>query len=871
MSGGGPDSSAELERLRSENERLRTRLEQQLGAHRELARGLGSTHQLGSILRTSLEHAIALAGGDSGAVYLIAEREPRLELAAHLGLGPAYVHARGGMSLDDPWVVLTAQGVIRFLDRAEHLDTLDEHDRAEGLLSAVIIPVFQGERLLGALQVGSRRLEALDPRSTDALDLVARLLGAAVARSRAQGQQALLARVVEESIAGIGVAELDGTAVYVNPALVHMWGYESPSAPLGGSVLDWWADRLAAERILARVMAERSVTDELLARRADGSCFPVIGTASLVTDEDGSPTHVVGSFVDTTGLREAERLERDVRVTATINGLLSRTVEGEDERGLGCACARAAMSLSGAQLGLLGLLDPDGALEAGFAVGEGLAEAQGETMLDGAPFGQGPLRGLWAIAAGRREPLIVNQLEAHPVRVGLPDGHLPVDNVMFVPVYSEGRSAALLVMGNRPGGFSARERDDVLALVPAVAQVIEHRRSERARLEGERRLLDQEAMLRQSQKLEAIGRLAGGVAHDFNNLLAVVTLYGQSLLAGLEPGSELAEDAEAIVETAERGASLTRQLLAFGRRAVLQPVRQQAGAFVLEMEEMLRRLLGADIELVVDAEPDAGWIHADPGEMGQVLMNLAVNARDAMPRGGRLVVSVLDSVELDGTLYSELPAGRYVELRVEDTGVGMSSDQLERIFEPFYTTKEQGKGTGLGLATVYGIVRQSGGSVRVQSQPGAGTCFHIYLPQVASSQRASTPQAREAGLAGGQETVLLSEDAPHVRRGTARILRSAGYRVLEAANAGEALLIAEQHVGPIHSLLTDVDMPRIDGPSLARRLLLARPLLKVLYVSGHGGERLARLRPELDEARLLFKPFGAQQLTEALRGLLDSA
>jgi PAS domain S-box-containing protein len=870
MKGGDGEMKAALQRFEIENARLRARLEQQLHAQRELARGLGATHQLGSILSTSLGHAITLSGADSGAVYLQDPRSGDLELAAHQGLGPGFIAVRRRMSREHPFVARIFEGGISFLDLAEHGHLQDEHDRREGLTSCVHLPVTHGDRINGAMFVCSHQQDVLDAGARGALDLLARQLGAAIARSRAKAERALLARVVEESLAGIGVAELDGTAVYANPALARMWGADHSSALLGGSVLEWWEERQAAAEILARVMDEGSVTDELMARRLDGSAFPVFGTASLVTDDQGQPTHVVGSFIDTTALREAQQVERQARRTDAINGLLSRTLEGEDDRGLGCACTRAAMDLTDAALGFLGMLDPDGALGPSYTVGDGLTSLLEDAVFAERAPGQGPLRGLWEHAATRREPFLTNRPAEHPAWVGVPDGHPGIDSVLFLPLRRDDQPAALLALANRPGGFSERELEDARALGPAILQVLDHRRSERARLESERRLCDQEAMLRQSQKLEAIGRLAGGVAHDFNNLLAVMTLYGQSLLAGLEPGSELASDAEAIVETAERGASLTRQLLAFGRRAVLQPVRQQAGSLVLDMEKMLRRLLGADIELVVSADPEAGWIHADPGEMSQVLMNLAVNARDAMPAGGRLTVSVFDGVELDGVSCSELPAGRYVELRVEDTGVGMGPEQLERIFEPFYTTKEQGKGTGLGLATVYGIVRQTGGSVGVESRLGQGTCFHIYLPQVeAPGDEPSTTQAL-GSLKGGPETILLAEDEPQVRRGTARILRSAGYRVLEAANAGEALLISEQHVGGIHALVADVDLPRLDGPSLARRLLLARPCLKVLFVSGHGGERLARARPVLDGARLLIKPFGVHELTDALRALLDA-
>jgi len=851
--------------VRAENAELKARLERQLA----LAQGLGATQQLGAILRTSLDHAVALSGADSGAVYLLELERQRLELACHSGLSAAYVHQRRWVSLDNPVVAAGLAGDHSFLDLEHDAATQDEHDRAEGITAAVVLPVTHGERVLGGLYLCSHGLARLDAGAAGALRLLASQLGAAISRARAAESQAKLAAAVEASLASVGLADLDGTCSYVNPALAATWGYPDPEAMVGSSVLDWWAVPADAARVLAQVLEQGSLTSELLARRADGSTFPAVGTACVVRDGSGEATHVVGSFIDVSDLRQAQLAMREARLTSAINGLLCRALEGGDDDDMGRSCVQVAMDLTGATLGLLGTIGRGGALANTYTAGlEDWAGEDGANFADLVP-GAATMKGLWGHAFERGEPFLSNQPADHPSSVGLPEGHPPIDSVLITPLMSDGLCRAVLGLANRPGGFSEDHATVASTLGPAILQVLEHRRSERSRRESERLLREQDLHLRQAQKLEAIGRLAGGVAHDFNNLLAVITLFGQAVQGGLDPDSEAFEDTSAILETAERGAQLTRQLLAFGRRAVLKPVHRQAGALVLEMESMLQRLMGDNITVAVDAVAASGWVHVDPGELGQVILNLAVNARDAMPEGGRLAVSVIDHVLLDAQAAPDLPAGEYVELRVEDDGVGMGPQQLEHIFEPFYTTKELGKGTGLGLAMVYGIVRQTGGTVVVESQPGQGSTFRIYLPRVPSEAERERPAAPRSRSGEGRETVLLAEDDDLVRRGMARFLRRNGYSVLEAANAGEALLIAEQHVGVIHALVSDVDMPRISGPRLARRLLLARPRLLVLFVSGHGGDGILGDVPSIEGAQLLSKPFSADELTGALRELLD--
>ncbi|HXA41497.1 MAG TPA: PAS domain S-box protein [Candidatus Solibacter sp.] len=476
------------------------------------------------------------------------------------------------------------------------------------------------------------------------------------------------------------------------------------------------------------------------------------------------------------------------------------------------------------------------------------------------------------------------ELMGHPIEVLVPDRvreiHPGHRTNYFADPKTRPMGASLELSARRKDGsefpcdisLSSLETEEGILVSAAVRDVTEREQAQRekATAEAEREKAILEAQLHQSQRLESLGQLAGGVAHDFNNLLAVIVNYAGFVAEEVGDNESLKSDVEEIRKAAERAAALTHQLLIFGRREVIQPRVLDLNSVIADMEKLLRRTLGEHIDLRIRLAPDLASIKADPSQLDQVLVNLAINARDAMSGGGALMINTANS-DLDeeyARMHPDVAPGRYVCLTVSDTGSGMSAEVKARALEPFFTTKARGEGSGLGLATVYGIVTQAEGQIELYSEHGHGTTFKLYFP--ATAGKASPVHARGVAdvkpLVGG--TILLAEDEDAVREMTRRILSRAGYRLLTASNAEQAMRAAADEEGPIHLLLTDVIMPKASGKELATQIAKERPKTRVLYMSGYPQDVIVHQGVLESDVDLIEKPFSAEALLEKVESVL---
>jgi signal transduction histidine kinase len=445
-------------------------------------------------------------------------------------------------------------------------------------------------------------------------------------------------------------------------------------------------------------------------------------------------------------------------------------------------------------------------------------------------------------------------------------------SIMNVPLFSKGKViGGLLLRSHKPYAYTDKDVKLSERVGSQIAGAIANAQlySERIQAEKEREALQEQ--LRQSQKMEAIGRLAGGVAHDFNNLLTVIKGYSQLSLAETKEDNPLRENIEEIGKATDRAADLTRQLLAFSRRQVMEMRVLDINAHIQSLDKMLRRLIGEDIQLMSTLAEDVGRVRTDPGQIEQLIMNLAVNARDAMPHGGKLTIETAN-VDLDEAYargHVAVTPGRYVMISVSDSGVGMAPEVRDRVFEPFFTTKEKGKGTGLGLSTVYGIVKQSNGNIWVYSELGKGTTFKIYLPRVDEPPEELKERVVRGELLRGNETVLVVEDEEEVLKLAGRILRRHGYHVLEAASGEEALKACKEKKEPFHLLLTDVVMPQMSGRQLAGQLREVCQNFKVLYMSGYTDNAITYHGVLEKGTNYIQKPFTVEGLARKVREVLS--
>ena len=676
-------------------------------------------------------------------------------------------------------------------------------------------------------------------------------------RHQTRGVEAQLQRFISSSPVVIYALAVKGAELeqsWISDNVTRLTGHDVQEA----SGKTWWAENIHPddrERVLAahpRPYALDQLLLEYRFQRKDGSCFWVRDEKRLLRNADGMPAEVVGSLADITERKQAERWQ-------AMQHAVTRVLA--DSTSLGAAAPgiiQAVCESLGGKFGAIWEIDRQANVlrcaDLWHVPGLSADELEAQTRQIAFAPGIGLPGRVWASG----KPLVVPDVARE---AGFPRAasatNAGLRGAFAFPIQlRDGVTGVIDFLGPE-----MREPEpELLAMLSAIGsqigQFIEHRRAEQ--------------QLLQAQRMEAVGQLAGGIAHDFNNLLGVILGYGE--LASRELGEEHPSHRriEAIREAAERAAALTRQILTFSRKQVVEIRVCDLNQIVEEMEKMLRRLIGEDVRLAVALGQGLGRVRADPGQLGQVIMNLAVNARDAMPSGGKLIIET-SNVDLDETYtrsHPEARPGPYVMLTVGDTGAGMQPATLARLFEPFFTTKEPGKGTGLGLAVVYGIVEQSGGSLAVYSEPGRGSTFKIYLPRI------DVPESKEqmtapAAAAGGSEVVLLVEDEQALRAIMAETLRMAGYTVLEASDHKEALVVAAHRQRPIQLVITDVVLPGQSGPETANQIRNAQPGVRVLLMSGYTDRLLdgnALIEPGTP---FLGKPFTIDALLRKVRAVLD--
>jgi PAS domain S-box-containing protein len=617
-----------------------------------------------------------------------------------------------------------------------------------------------------------------------------------------------------------------GTLTWTS-GLTEMCGYRPEEID---PTCEWWIERVHPEdrrRVHERFQADEAAGHDFVAeyrfRARDGRYLDVLDRGRVVLDAAGRAERVVGSMADVSERKRAEAVlrEREARYRAVLESAMDAFV-AMDREGRVTEFNPAAERMFGRARDAV--------------LGRDLAE-----LIIPPSFRDAHRRGLARYLATGAGSLLGGRVEVSALRA---------DGTEFPAELTVTRAGP-----EDPPVFNAYIRD----------------LTDRKRAEASRASL--EMQLQQAQKMEAVGRLAGGVAHDFNNLLTVITGRAYMLLSRLKAGEPMHRDVELIQKTAQRAVALTSQLLAFSRKQVVQPRVLELAPLVADLVPMLQRMIGEDIELAVDPAPGAGRVKVDPGQMQQVLMNLVVNARDAMPGGGRIGITIRD-VQVDEAAalqQTNLPPGPYVALAVSDTGTGMSAETASHIFEPFFTTKEQGKGTGLGLSTVYGIVEQSRGHIAVESALGRGTTFTIHLPRVEEAVAAGPPAEAGRRLRTTARTVLVVDDEPEVLELASEILKRVGYSVLEAADGAAALELVQRHQGDIHLLVTDMVMPGLSGRDLAERVRALRKTLPVLYISGYVQEASARAALASERSAFVAKPFTPELLTDRVRELLATS
>ncbi|GAB4334853.1 MAG: hypothetical protein Kow0089_04270 [Desulfobulbaceae bacterium] len=738
-------------------------------------------------------------------------------------------------------------------DRQAMLEILEREGRIHDL--PVSIRTKSGEIKHTLFSARPVSMESVDCLITTALDVTEQVRTEQALRE----WEELFSGAFNASPAPITITRIaDGTFIDANEAFMEMFEF-SREEVIGrtSTELGMWTPE-ARQQIIERQLATGGLRNaEMVATTRSGRPVHLL-FSSHPLEIAGEPCHIT-TLIDIT---ERKRVEETLRNSEREARLFNRIAEcflnlSDDEMYGGIL--RIIQEAMQSPLGIIGYIDEEGNWRCPSLtrdVWDRCRMVEGMTL-----FPKETWAGTWGRAMRERKPVRSNRPFA------VPEGHVPITRALDVPIVVGEQLVGNLIVAGKETDYSEADQELLERIAqrigPVLATRLERDRERREKENAEEQLL-------QAQKLESIGRLAGGVAHDFNNMLSVIIGYGETLLVKLSPEDPMREDIRAIVEAGKRSADLTRQLLAFSRKQTLRPRVLDLNGVVRNMEKMLRRMIGEDIDLELALSEELSRVRVDPGQINQVILNLAVNARDAMPSGGRLLIetgnATLDETYAGG--HTGVIPGDYVMLAMTDTGCGMDSETVSHIFEPFFTTKEKGKGTGLGLSTVYGIIKQSGGNIWVYSEPGKGTTFKIYLP--ATEEEAQAAEHHEAGPEpGGSEHVLVVEDEESLRKLVERILTRHGYRVTLAANGGEALLMIDKGLRP-DLLVTDVVMPGMSGRELAERLQQILPDMKVLYMSGYTDNAIVH-HGVLDKGiPFIQKPFSTHDLAAKVRRVLET-
>ena len=650
----------------------------------------------------------------------------------------------------------------------------------------------------------------------------------------------------------------EGVFTYASPNWTDILGHD-PASVLGESFTRFVhpEDIPACRKFLNTVIRTgcKNQGIEYRIRHRDGFFRWHTTNAAPLPDEDGTAVAFLGIARDITEQKQSQRalslFNRIARVFLTV-----------DKTDLYEEVLAVLLNAFHSRFGYVGYIDAAGNLTCPSMtrdIWEGCQIPDKSIVFPREKWG-----GLWGRSLLEKRTLLANE------GLNFPCGHIELSNALVAPILHQGELIGQLALADHPGGYTDEDADLLSRTADQIAPIL-RARLEEAHHEREREHL--ETQLRQSQKMEAVGRLAGGVAHDLNNLLSPIIGYGELLLEDISPGDARRGPVKEIQKAGLRARDLVRQLLAFGRKQTLRYRPVNLNTIIQNFETLLRQSIPEHIDIVTRPAPSIPIIQADSGQIEQALMNLAINARDAMPEGGKLTIKT-DTADLDemydATYGDAVKPGPYVLLWVEDTGCGMDAADRERIFEPFFTTKGDG-GTGLGLATVHGIVKQHGGHIRVYSEPETGTVFKVYFPVSNTSAEGAGPEEASAAKTKGTETILLAEDNEPVRHLARAVLRREGYTVLAAENGAEALSLLKEHSGTVRLLLTDVIMPDMNGKELFKRVAFECPGIRVLYMSGYSENVIAKDGALEEGAHFIQKPFSVKHLARKVRDILNKS